>query len=648
VRRVHAAWQRLSRRFTAVSVRTKILGMTAGLVMAVGGAATVLLHTELERGLSAELRSRGLALARELASRSEDLILTDRRFELFDLLRGAVASNLDVRYAFVTDARGRPVAHSFERGVPPDLLRVRSSSPGPSAQVVALATDEGPVADVAAPILGGALGTLRVGLSERRIHHVVARATWRALGVTALALAATLGLALFLTAVLTRPLLALVAAARAVGRGDLDVQAERAADDEVGELAEAFDAMVAGLRRSREELMYRVRELGALTAAAAIASHRGGVAEMLQALLGKVLEVMEARAGWVFLRDASGERLDLVAQVGLPPGLALAEAACAREGCACLEVMRSGRAAIVRDLATRCGRASAGGPGVEGVGCHVSVPLVARDRVIGVLNVGCRASRRFTQEELSLLESVGRQVALAVENRQLWEEVRRKDTLRGQLLSQVLAAQEAERKRIARELHDEAGQVLTALLVRLRALEADAALAPALAPRVADLRQLAKHLFDEVHRLAVELRPGALDQLGLVGALESMVREFGARAGVRAEFEASGLDGARLSGEVEIAVYRVVQEALSNVARHAAASRVAVAVERRDGTLVAIVEDDGRGFDPDRALADAPPGRPCLGLFGMQERIALVHGRLTIESAPGSGTTVFAEVPLDA
>lgn len=647
---VRLDWHGLARQLTSVGVRTKILGMTAGLIVAMGGAMMLLVRTQLERELGAELRLRGLALGRDLAWRSADPILTDRRFELYDLVRGAASGNPDVRYVVVIGTDGRPIAHSFGRGVPQGLLQVHRVPPGSEPDVITVITDEGPVADVAAPILGGAAGTLRVGLSERRIRGLVREATWRVVGVTALALVGTLSLAFVLTSVLTRPLLALVDVARAVARGDLDVRAVQSGGDEIGELTGAFNAMVAGLSRSREALMHRMRELGALTATAAAASRDVGVAEMLRETLAKVLDVMDSSAGWVFLSDTSGERLELVAQVGLPSAFALAETACDRTGCACQEVMRSGRTAIVRNLTTRCGRASATVLKEQGVDCHVSVPLASRERVLGVLNVGCRASRQFTREELSLLESVGRQIALAVDNLRLWEEVRRKEGLRRRLLSQVLAAQEAERKRIARELHDEAGQVLTALLVRLRALEEDPALVPALAPHVADLRQLAKRLFDDVHRLAVELRPDALDQLGLVGAVESAVRDFGARTRLRAEFETAGLDSTPLPGDVEIAVYRVVQEALSNVARHAEASRVAVALERRDGALVAIVEDDGRGFDPEaatRAPASGPSGRSCLGLFGMQERMALVGGRLTIESAPGSGTTVLAEVPLD-
>lgn len=262
------------------------------------------------------------------------------------------------------------------------------------------------------------------------------------------------------------------------------------------------------------------------------------------------------------------------------------------------------------------------------------------------MNVASAQARQFTPEEITLLDSIGRQIGVAVENARLWEEVKRRDALRGQLLSQVINAQEAERKRISRELHDEAGQLLTALMVGLRTLEQTPAIPGSALQDIANLKELAKRIYEEIHRLAVELRPKALDQLGLVRAVESYAREFGERVGLSISFEASGLDGVQLPGEVETALYRLIQEALSNIAKHAAASRAEILLERRGESLVAVIEDDGCGFDVESALHPTAGERPHLGLFGMQERAALLGGRLTIESGPGQGTTVFVEIPL--
>jgi signal transduction histidine kinase len=160
------------------------------------------------------------------------------------------------------------------------------------------------------------------------------------------------------------------------------------------------------------------------------------------------------------------------------------------------------------------------------------------------------------------------------------------------------------------------------------------------------LQKTADELSREVHDVALQLRPMALDDLGLHAALQSGVEEWSRRTGVEVDFHAAGLAGRRLAEEVETALYRVVLEALHNTLKHGDAGHVSVILERRNNHAVAIVEDDGVGFDAEAALTSPQLGR--LGLLGMRERVALVGGTLDVESTPGSGTTVFARVPLPA
>ncbi len=194
----------------------------------------------------------------------------------------------------------------------------------------------------------------------------------------------------------------------------------------------------------------------------------------------------------------------------------------------------------------------------------------------------------------------------------------------------VLRAQEAERARLARDLHDEANQALTGVLLRLQAIAHDA---PAgLADELRDTQEVATRAMQELLRLARELRPTALDDHGLEAALRTQVERFGRQAGLTATLElAVGLDAAT-DGDAQLVVYRVVQEALSNVARHAEAQTVAVEVRHRDGRVVVRVVDDGRGID-----VRAPAG---LGLAGMRERALLAGGSLSLRSTPGAGTAV--------
>lgn len=198
-------------------------------------------------------------------------------------------------------------------------------------------------------------------------------------------------------------------------------------------------------------------------------------------------------------------------------------------------------------------------------------------------------------------------------------------------------AQEDERRRISRDLHDSVGQLLAGLLLAVKAVEVAGPLAPETARKLDDVHKLAKDLGREVHALAVRLRPTALDDLGLEIALEQLVREWSTRSGVPADFHAS-LGPGRLPPDVETALYRIIQEALTNVAKHAKASNVSVSVNRQDAVVIAAVEDDGVGFDP----SNTPNGR--LGLLGMRERATAIGGELEIESRPGKGTTIVVRV----
>jgi signal transduction histidine kinase len=272
---------------------------------------------------------------------------------------------------------------------------------------------------------------------------------------------------------------------------------------------------------------------------------------------------------------------------------------------------------VVQDVARRFGAVTG-----------LYVPLVTREGPIGIVFAHDRLGRdpRFTNADLRIAEHFGERAAVAVD---LSRRIQR-DSLR-----RVIEGQELERKRLARELHDETGQALTSVLLGLKAVErADDA-----PTALAELRELVVATLQDVRRLAVELRPKALDDFGLGVALERLVETFKEATGIAVEFE-SQLGEHRLSSEVETTLYRIVQESLTNVAKHAGAQRVSILLVRRPGVVSALVEDDGHGFS---AEDEAGGG---IGLSGMRERLALLDGRLTIESGAGTGTSLIAEVPL--
>lgn len=280
----------------------------------------------------------------------------------------------------------------------------------------------------------------------------------------------------------------------------------------------------------------------------------------------------------------------------------------------------------------------------------LGVPVVRNGRRYGNLYLGDkRGGDAFDAEDEGLVATLAAFAAGALESAQLVESERarvaaeERDRARKEMLAQVINAQEAERARVARDLHDDVGQALTSVLLGLRLVEGsltrgsddrdNARL------RVADLRELVADALRRARQLAFELRPTVLDDVGLVPALERLTAGLAERTGITIDLaSALGVDE-RLEPDVETVVYRVVQEALTNVVRHAGAATASVVLARTGGTVRALVEDDGRGFDP--SVADRH-----LGLEGMAERAELVGGRVDVTSAPGEGTSVVLEVPV--
>ncbi|HKG13397.1 MAG TPA: CheR family methyltransferase [Pyrinomonadaceae bacterium] len=262
------------------------------------------------------------------------------------------------------------------------------------------------------------------------------------------------------------------------------------------------------------------------------------------------------------------------------------------------------------------------------------------------------AQKRMQEE----LERAGEQMEKRVEERTaelaeansaMREEVkvrRRAERGRSELLRRVVTTQEDERRRISRELHDQLGQSLTALRLKLEGLKGEAGKRSKLQGRIDELVEIAQRLDSDVDFLAWELRPTALDDLGLIVALSNYAKEWAKHFNVKVNFHSAGLGDARLEPLVETSLYRVAQEALNNVAKHAGATRVDMMLERRDDNAVLIVEDDGRGFDAVGVEADG--GLRGMGLISMRERASLVGGMVEIESAGGGGATVFVRVPI--
>ncbi|MFQ5898622.1 MAG: GAF domain-containing protein [Candidatus Methylomirabilia bacterium] len=276
----------------------------------------------------------------------------------------------------------------------------------------------------------------------------------------------------------------------------------------------------------------------------------------------------------------------------------------------------------------------------EGVRSLLVAPLTCQDELMGSLNLGADHPGAFAPEHVEIVAEVADSVAVAIQNTRLFEEVRAASERLQNLSRRLVEVQEAERRRIARELHDEIGQVLTGLKLTL---EMNMRLpAGAVGASLVEAKAQVNDIIGKVRELSLALRPAMLDDFGLLSVLLWHFERYTVHTNVQVTFEQAGLEGRRFRPEIETAAYRIVQEALTNVARHAGVSEVTVRLWTEPNTLYLQIQDRGSGFDPEAAQAS----RICSGLTGMRERTLLLDGHLTLESAPGAGTRLMAELPL--
>ena len=269
-----------------------------------------------------------------------------------------------------------------------------------------------------------------------------------------------------------------------------------------------------------------------------------------------------------------------------------------------------------------------------------SFPLIFGTKSLGVLLLLSKQVDFFSSDRELLLQSFANLAAVSIQNSWLIEQVRKGNEQLHALSQRLMKAQEEERLHLSRELHDESGQLLAALMVQIGLLSRETGNNPALESHISDLKHITDEIQDNLHKLAVNLRPASLDHLGLVSALQQYINDFNRQYTIKVDFEAVGIRDRRLRGDVETAVFRIVQESLTNIVLHAQASQVDILVNLSDHHLVTVIEDNGIGFSP-----TSPDLDTHLGLFGMRERVEMLGGKFTLESAPGKGTTVKIEVP---
>lgn len=381
--------------------------------------------------------------------------------------------------------------------------------------------------------------------------------------------------------------------------------------------------------QAERELQRRANDLAILNEASTEFLDSSGQVSIFDVICALAVERIGLDAAWIVHERPAGGQSELVSNCGI--SIAEIEALNLDPG-----TTDEVREVKISEIQTRVEK-HVGGPRA---GTVASVPMIFGGRLIGRLFLLSSVPRFFSPNRKILLASYANLSAVVIQNRWLFDELRDSNRQLHALSQRLIKAQEEERLNLSRELHDESGQLLAGLLFELGGLERNILDPDQAAGKIAAIKATAGDLQHNLHQLAINLRPASLDHLGLVTALGQYIEDFKRQYAIQVEFETVGMNSERLPAEVETAVFRIVQESLTNVALHADANLVDVIISWRNGDIVATIEDNGVGFIPTPLKVEEH-----LGLFGMRERVEMLNGRFTLESSPGKGTTVNVEIP---
>jgi signal transduction histidine kinase len=411
----------------------------------------------------------------------------------------------------------------------------------------------------------------------------------------------------------------------------------------------AVDPASSGLELSAQNTSgdKHYHDLVALSRVSAAISGLHDLDAILKIGLDNVLSIMDGSVGGIMLLDEPNQTLSYKVHHGLSDNYAEEMRLNLGEGVAG-KVVQSGRAVLLEDISSEPDAARLDLVSSEGLKAFISVPLRAKDNVLGVMNVASRVPHSFTKEDVHLLHSIGDQLGMAIEHAILYERLRKARERLRRLARQNLVAEEEERRRIARELHDETSQSLSGIALQLEALmEIYAKSGNQDAQLMAGLKKvqsLTVQVHKEVSRIISNLHPAVLDTLGLVAAVRQHAKSRLQPLDINVTVEVKGTE-MRFPADVEAALFRVFQGSIGNIVKHSKAKNVYIAMVYQPNEFSLRISDDGQGFDVSRITDVEETGRGR-GLFSMRERIGFLGGTSGVDSSIGAGTTVWAKIPI--
>jgi len=453
-----------------------------------------------------------------------------------------------------------------------------------------------------------------------------------------IALGIGMALAYGLSRILIHPVRQLLEIIQEIDAGNLEARVPIWAEDEIGQVQRAFNHMTARLEQADDQLKELNRRLLTVNNLSREVSLSQDIDSVLDVVLKQAITLLSADIAVIFKVDSSMEYVDPIAYAGEIPTDILDIFQTQRISARSMESLAEEKLPVrmndlaseehafneIKDVFVRSGIS------------HVAhAPIQTGGKPLGSIYLARKTGSPFDQNDAITLESIGNVIGFGMTNMQLLDGLKHKEAELRYALRRSVELQEEERNRLSRELHDETSQALTSILIRLRLLQDEQDL-EIIRDRINGMRYLTSQTIDELRRIAMDLRPAMLDNLGIVPALRWLIQQTEEQTGAKIDFVAL-TEVERFSPEIELALYRIAQEAITNAIRHAEASQITVILERGPHVIWLIVQDDGKGFD----LEAIDRG---LGIVGMRERVDLLNGLFNIETSPGSGTHLWVEV----
>ncbi|OIJ18123.1 hypothetical protein BKP45_11035 [Anaerobacillus alkalidiazotrophicus] len=606
---------------TSCSIHVKIYGMVFAIIFLITIISLIGVRISITETLTQQLDERVKSIGSDVASKSSDLLLTNNIYALQKLVNDTIQNNRDIEYVFILNENGRTVVHSYEDVyISTELLHVNEVDKDDLHNLVMFDTEKGIIRDVAVPIVKGFGGTARVGLRSDSLDQALQDVTQQMFVTMLIVLMLSLLIVLGLTRVITYPITQLVNLTKQVAKGDFSSRIHNFSNDEIGKLTHSFNSMLENLEKARnekekyyKEVLTRNRELTLLNNISANIKTVEELRNVLEKFVENLVSELSLNSALIQIKVDNDYETFFNSKENCLVEFELLNKQDSH--CLCTSTEKK---------------------------VNNSLPLIVKEQNVGKIEI-C-SLKELDPYSVKIIKSICNQLSVTIENIQLWQELRKKEKVRQMLLGKVMTVQEEERKRIARELHDETSHSLSSILLGLKVLQ-EVDDENQRQREITKLRNLAHQTIEEVHDLAWQLRPSILDKFGLKVAIERYTDEFKKKYPVEFDLILKGIEKERLRPEVETAIFRVVQESLTNILKYANATSVSVIIMKNGQMISVIIEDDGIGFQVEEVL-NKDPSKYNLGIRGMQERVSLLGGTFNIESEIDEGTAVMVKISL--